>query len=46
MMLEQRLEWIQVVQDQIDIQQAVDELKTLIGLVGGLVFKVALQFTA
>ena len=46
MMLEQRLEWIQVVQDQIDIQQAVDELEALISLVGGLVFKVALQFTA
>ena len=45
-MLEQRLEWIQVVQDQIDVQQAVDRLEALIGLVGGIVFEVALQLTA
>ena len=45
-MLEQRLEWIQAVQDQIDVQQAVDRLEALVGLVGGLVFEVALQLTA
>ena len=44
-MLEQRLHWTQVVQDQIDIQQAVDRLEALIGLVGGLVFEVAQQLT-
>ena len=44
-MLEQRLEWIQVIQNQIDVQQAVDRLEALIGLVGGLVFEVALQLT-
>ena len=45
-MLEQRLEWMQVVKDQIDVQQAADTLEALIGLVGGLVFEVALQLTA
>ena len=46
MMLEQRLEWIQSVQDQIDVQQAVDRLEAFIGLTGGIIFDVALQLTA
>ena len=45
-MLEQRVEWIQALQDQIDVQQAVDRLEALIDLFGGLVFEVALQLTA
>ncbi len=45
-MLEHRLEWTQAVQDQIDVQQAVDRLEALIGLVGGIIFEVALQLTA
>ena len=45
-MLEQRVEWMQAVQDQIDVQQAVDRLEALIGLAGGIIFEVALQFTA
>ena len=45
-MLEQRVEWIQALQNQIDIQQAVDRLETLIGLAGGIIFEVALQLTA
>ena len=45
-MLKQRLDWIQAVQDQIDVQQAVDKLEALIGLAGGIIFEVALQLTA
>ena len=45
-MLEQRLKWIQAVQDQIDVHQAVDRLKALIGLAGGIIFGFALQLTA
>ena len=45
-MLEQRLEWIQAVQDKIDVQQAVDRLEAFIGLAGGIIFEVALQLTA
>ena len=45
-MLEQRLEWTQAVQDQIDVQQSVDRLETLIGLGSGIIFEVALQLTA
>ena len=45
-MLEQRVEWRQTVQDQIDVQQAVDRLEALIGLAGGIIFEVALQLTA
>ena len=45
-MLKQRLDWIQAVQDQIDVQQAVDKLEALIGLTGGIIFEVALQLTA
>tara|TARA_B100000989_G_scaffold183715_1_gene138278 strand:+ start:204 stop:362 length:159 start_codon:yes stop_codon:yes gene_type:complete len=45
-MLEQRLEWTQAVQDQIDVQQAVDRLEALFGLAGGIIFEVVLQLTA
>ena len=45
-MLEHRLEWMQAVQDQIDVQQTVDRLEALIGLAGGIIFEVALQLTA
>ena len=45
-MLEQRVEWIQALQNQIDIQQAVDGLEALIDLAGGIIFEVALQLTA
>ena len=44
-MLNDRLEWLQRVQDQVDIQQASDQLEALIGFVA-LVFEVALQLTA
>ena len=45
-MLEQRVEWIQALQDQIDVQQAVDGLEALIDLAGGIIFEVALQLIA
>ena len=45
-MLEERLDWIQRVQDQIDGQRAAEQLEALIDLFGGLVFEVALRFTA
>ena len=44
--LEEQLDWIRRVQDQIDIQQAAEQLEALMGLVGGMVFGVALQLTA
>lgn len=40
------VDWIQRVQDQIDVQQVADQLEALIDLFGGLVFEVALQLTA
>ena len=40
------LDWIQRVQDQIDGQQAAEQLEALADLFGVLVFEVALQFTA
>ena len=45
-MFEHRVEWIQVVQDQIDVQQAVEQLEALIGFTGGIIFEGALQLTA
>ena len=45
-MLEHRLDWIQAVQDQIDVQRAAEQLEALIDLFGGLVIEVALQLTA
>ena len=45
-MLEERLDWIRRVQDQIDIQQAAEQLEAFVSLVGGLVFEVAWQLTA
>ena len=43
---EEPVDWIQRVQDQIDVQQVADQLEALIDLFGGLVFEVALQLTA
>ena len=43
---EEPVDWIQRVQDQIDVQQAAEQLEALIDLFGGLVFEVALQLTA
>ena len=45
-MLKHHSEWIQAVQDHIDVQQAVDRLEALIDLAGGIIFEVALQLTA
>ena len=45
-MLKKRLEWIQVVQDQINVQQATEKLEALVDLVGALVFEVTLQLNA
>ena len=45
-MLEERSDWIQRVQDQIDTQQAAEQLEAFVDLVSGLVFEVALQLTA
>ena len=40
------LDWIQRVQDQIDVHPVVEQLEALIDLFGGLVFEVALQLTS
>ena len=45
-MLEQRVEWIQALQNQVDVQKAAEQIEALIDLFGGLVFEVALQLTA
>ena len=45
-MLEHHSEWTQAVQDQIDVQPAVDRLEALIGLAVEIIFEVALQLTA
>ena len=45
-MVEEPLGWIQQDLDQIDIKQAAEQLGTLMDLIGGLVFEVALQLTA
>ena len=45
-MLEERPDWIKRVQDQIDTQQAAEQLEAFVDLVGVLVFEVALQITA
>ena len=45
-MLEERLGWIQRAQEQIDVQQAAEQLDAFVSLVCGLVFEVALQLTA
>ena len=45
-MLEERLDWIQRAQEQIDVQQAAEQLDAFASLVGESVFEVALQLTA
>ena len=45
MMLEERSDWIQLIQNQVDIQQAAEQLEVLMGIFSGLVFEVALQLT-
>ena len=45
-MVDERSDWIERLQNQIDIQQAAEQLEALINLFGGLVFEVALQLTA
>ena len=44
--LEEQLDWIQRVQEQVDVQQATEQIKAFVSVVGGLVFEVALQLTA
>ena len=44
-MLEHHSEWTQAVQDQIDVQQAVDRLEALIDLAGEIIFEIASQLT-
>ena len=45
-MLAERLDWIERLQNQVDIQKAAEQLEALIDLFGGLIFEVALQLTA
>ena len=45
-MFKDRLDLTQRIQDQVDSQQAAEQLEPLIDLFGGLVFEVALQLTA
>ena len=45
-MVDERSDWVERLQNQIDIQQAAEQLEALINLFGGLVFEVALQLTA
>ena len=45
-MVDERSDWIERLLNQIDIQQAAEQLEALMDLFGGLVFEVALQLTA
>ena len=45
-MVNERSDWIERLQNQVDIQKAAERLEALIDLFGGLVFEVALQLTA
>ena len=45
-MLEEWSEWIQPIQNQVDIQQAAEQLEMLMEIFIGLVSEVALQLTA
>ena len=45
-MVDERSDWIERLQNQVDIQKAAEQLEALIGLFGGLVLEVALQLTA
>ena len=40
-MLEEQSDWIQRIRNQVDIQQAVEQLEVLLDIFGGLVFEVA-----
>ena len=45
-MLEEGLEWMRLIQNPVDIQQAAEQLAVLMDIFGGLVFEVTLQLTA
>ena len=45
-MVDERLDWIERLQNQVDVQKAAEQIEALIDLFGGLVFEVALQLTA
>ena len=45
-MVDERSDWIERLQNQVDIQKAAEQIEALIDLFGGLVFEVALQLTA
>ena len=45
-MVDERSDWIELLQNQVDIQKAAEHLEAFIDLFGGLVFEVALQLTA
>ena len=45
-MPEKQSDWIQRIQNQIDIKQAAEQLEVLMDNFGGLVVEVALQLTA
>ena len=44
-MVNERSDWIERLQNQVDIQKAAEQIEALIDLFGGLVFEVALQLT-
>ena len=45
-MVNERSDWIERLQNQVDIQKAAEQIEALIDLFGGLVFEVALQLKA
>ena len=45
-MVDERSDWIERLQNQVDIQKAAEQLEALINLFGGLVLEVAVQLTA
>ena len=45
-MVDERSDWIERLQNQVDIQKAAEQLEALINLFGGIIFEVALQLTA
>ena len=45
-MVNERSDWIERLQIQVDVQKAAEQIEALIDLFGGLVFEVALQLTA
>ena len=45
-MLHEQLDWIQRIKNQVDVQQAIEQIETLIDLVGRLVSEVSLQLKA